>query len=49
MKRGQRALQYHAFSAAALTMLAYMGRANGVDLYSRGDRALSKVTDIVTT
>ena len=49
VSRGQRALSYHAFAASALTMLAYLGQANGVDLYSQGNRSLSQLIIVVTT
>ena len=49
MVRGQRALSYHAFSASALTMIAYLGAANGLDLYSQGNHSLSELILLVTT
>jgi poly(beta-D-mannuronate) lyase len=45
--RGQQATMYHGFSAGALTTMAVMARANGVDLYSRGDYALRRLNMLV--
>lgn len=45
MARGQRALHYHIFALAPLVMIAEFGAANGLDLYTRDDGALSRLVN----
>ncbi len=49
MRRKARALHYHLYSAAPLVMLAELGAANGIDLYGRGDGALRRLIERVTS
>jgi hypothetical protein len=46
MARGQRALHYHVFALAPLTMMAEMGYANGLDLYNANNGALKRLIDV---
>lgn len=48
MKRGARALHYHLYAAAPLVMLAELGAANGVDLYSIKNGALKRLVQVST-
>jgi poly(beta-D-mannuronate) lyase len=48
MRRGARALHYHLYAAAPLVMLAELGMANGIDLYSERDGALKHLVEIST-
>lgn len=45
LARGSRALDYHAFSAMPLVVLAELARARGEDWYGRGNRALPRLAD----
>lgn len=48
MKRGARALHYHLYAAAPLVMLAELGAANGIDLYSSQNGALKHLVQVST-
>lgn len=43
MNRGQRALHYHLYALASLIMLAELGEANGIDLYSENNGAIHRL------
>jgi hypothetical protein len=44
LARGERSLFYHMFSAEALTLMAWVAGVNGIDLYTAGNFALSRLT-----
>ncbi|MFG1250450.1 alginate lyase family protein [Xanthobacter flavus] len=48
LARGKRAMRYHVFALEALVLLAEQGAANGIDLYAINDRALQRLSDLVT-
>jgi poly(beta-D-mannuronate) lyase len=48
LKRGKRARDYHLYAVAPLVMLAELGAANGLDLYSIHDGALHRLVRRVT-
>lgn len=47
IKRGDRALRYHAFAAAPLVMIAALAKVNNVDLYGENNNALSRLVSFV--
>jgi len=47
VSRGQMATSYHAFAAASVTTMSYLATPNGVDLYSKGDYAVSRLNTLV--
>ncbi|MGI9411297.1 MAG: alginate lyase family protein [Hyphomicrobiaceae bacterium] len=49
IKRGQRALHYHAFAAQALVLLAEIAAAKGEDWYRLGDGALHRLVNVTAT
>ena len=49
LKRGQRALHYHAFAAQALVLLAEIAAAKGEDWYRFGDGALHRLVNVTAT
>jgi len=49
MARGQRALHYHVFALAPLTMMAEMGFANGLDLYNANNGALRRLINVTAS
>jgi poly(beta-D-mannuronate) lyase len=48
MRRGARALHYHLYAAAPLVMLAELGEANGINLYSIENGALKRLVRVST-
>lgn len=44
--RGRRTLMYHAFAGSALTGIAYLARANGIDLLPQGNYALRRLVAV---
>jgi len=48
MGRGKRALHYHIFALAPLVIMAEFGAANGLDLYTRDNGALTRLVNRVT-
>jgi poly(beta-D-mannuronate) lyase len=47
MRRGPRALNYHAFALEPLVQIAGFAKANGIDLYSENDHALARLVAFV--
>jgi poly(beta-D-mannuronate) lyase len=48
MTLGARALEYHLYAAGPLVMLAELGEANQIDLYTESDGAIRKLVERAT-